>query len=230
MRYQWHLLNALLFQLTVAPSVFRADLRFLNMQRRGSAHDKECFTKTCMEWGVVILSSLGLGLFDWRRFLLYVYIPHITAQWGIVTMNMLQHDGCDVPSETDTSPTVVNFNTSRNFTGGLLNFLTFNNGFHTVHHIHPSMHWSLLPAAHTRIAHRIHPALNEASMPRYIFAAFVYPGVRVDYLGQRIATSSHKSDANEDQTADHGHNPPPHTMDYKDYVALVCRYIFSSNI
>ena len=32
----------------------------------------------------------------WKRFLLYVFIPHKYAAWGIITMNMLQHDGADI--------------------------------------------------------------------------------------------------------------------------------------
>jgi len=222
-RYRWHVLNVLLFQLAVTRDVFRMDMRFLNMQRRGSAHDRACFVRTCLEWCVVVMSNLGLGLLDWRRFLLYVYIPHIAAQWGIVTMNMLQHDGCDA----HTPPAAVGFNTSRNFTGGLLNFLTFNNGFHTAHHLHPSMHWSLLPASHATIAHKIHPALNQTCMASYVFTTFVYPGVRVDYLGKQVEVPSADTDTDEDWTVHHAREDTRPGSDCSDYLALLGRYVFS---
>lgn len=59
-------------------------------------------------------------------------------------MNVLQHDGCDiVPADDTTNP-----NTARNFVGSWLNFLTMNNGYHAIHHRHPTMHWSKYPDAH----------------------------------------------------------------------------------
>ena len=79
-----------------------------------------------------------------RKFFLYFIIPHLFAQWGIVSMNVLQHDGCDiVPADDTTNP-----NTARNFVGSWLNFLTMNNGYHAIHHRHPTMHWSKYPDAH----------------------------------------------------------------------------------
>lgn len=43
------------------------------------------------------------------------------------------------------------YNHSRNFTGPILNFFCFNNGYHTQHHISPGLHWSLLPMRHKDI-------------------------------------------------------------------------------
>ena len=66
---------------------------------------------------------------------MWVYIvPTMIGKYLIVTLNMLQHKGCDPESK---------YNHSRNFTGPILNFFCFNNGYHTQHHI--SLHWSLLP-------------------------------------------------------------------------------------
>ena len=39
---------------------------------------------------------------------------------------------------------VKNWNNARNFIGPVINYLTFNNGYHTIHHMYPSMHWSRL--------------------------------------------------------------------------------------
>jgi len=43
---------------------------------------------------------------------------------------------------------VKNYNGARNFVGPVVNFLTFNNGYHTIHHMHPTMHWSRLAGVH----------------------------------------------------------------------------------
>src|SRR5690606_19034545 len=100
---------------------------------------------------------------------------HQYAAWGIVTMNVLQHDGCDERSE---------WNHSRNFVGRLVNFWTFNNGFHTIHHMPPVLHWSLLPEAHAReVAPHIHPILEQRSLIAYIVRTFLVPGRRVTYEG-----------------------------------------------
>ena len=67
------------------------------------------------------------GLFrDFQRFLLYFYVPHLFAQWAIVSINLVQHDGCDVvPIGSPTSgKEVTNFNIARNLTGWLINYLT----------------------------------------------------------------------------------------------------------
>jgi hypothetical protein len=84
-------------------------------------------------WQMMLESVVFLGVMaallvlDWQKFILYVLIPHQYAAWGIVTMNFLQHDGCDENSE---------HNHSRNFVGKLVNWFTYNNGFHSIHHKH----------------------------------------------------------------------------------------------
>ena len=180
-QYKWHLLNLLLFQPTVALDVFRMDLSYTLLQR---AMKTPFFAHVCMEWGVLILSQLFLSFLDWRRFMLYIYAPHLFAQWGIVTMNILQHDGCHVSSPDDKT---TNYNTARNFTGHTVNLLTFNNGFHTIHHMYPTMHWSDLAREHrARVQPHIHPNLDQSCMCSYVYSTFVYPGRRVDYLGNPV--------------------------------------------
>jgi fatty acid desaturase len=214
MSYRLHLLNLVLFHATVAPDVLRLDVRYTLLQR---AQGGGFWRRSCWEWGALLLSQGALLLWDWRSFGLYVFVPHVFAQWGIVTMNMLQHDGCDVPSADNVR---AQYNSSRNFTGALLNFLTFNNGLHTIHHLFPTMHWSRLPAEHAKIRHRIHPALLQTSMPAYLFTTFVWPGRRTHYLGGDVDqapdtpaglcraedwTAAHASCADPDQTQ----LPPP---------------------
>ena len=103
-------------------------------------------------------------------------LPHQYAAWGIITMNLLQHDGCDENSE---------YNHSRNFVGKLVNWWTYNNGYHTIHHMEPGLHWSLLPAEHAkRVAPFIHPNLDQPSLLAYLWRTFVWPGKRMTYDGK----------------------------------------------
>lgn len=65
------------------------------------------------------------------------------------------------------------YNSSRNFVGIWLNRITFNHGFHLVHHRNINMHWSQWPQEHHRLSHRIHPQLNEPSLAFYFLKIFV---------------------------------------------------------
>ena len=57
---------------------------------------------------------------------------------------------------------VKNYNGARNFVGPVINYLTFNNGYHTIHHMYPTMHWS-------RLAGLLVP-----SMPRHTVMLAIY--------------------------------------------------------
>lgn len=171
-RFRWHLLNGLLFLLMVAPSIMKGEGQYFKaMKHRLPAW----YRQYQVEFWVLHGLYLALLILDWQKFLFFVFIPHKYAAWGIVTMNMLQHDGADEEHE---------WNHSRNFVGKLVNWFTFNNGYHTIHHMHPGMHWSLLPAAHAReVAPHIHPNLDQPSLAGYIVTTFVWPGRRVNYDG-----------------------------------------------
>lgn len=101
---------------------------------------------------------------DWRKALLFVLLPQQVSLTSVLIFNYLQHVHADEEDE---------WNHSRNMTGWLLNTLLFNNGYHTVHHHHPGLHWSLTPAEHRRIAHQIDPSLNEPSMVRYLVRTYL---------------------------------------------------------
>jgi fatty acid desaturase len=174
-RHRWHLLNGLFFIAHVARPIMRGDGRYFQaMRRRNPPWARQMAT----EWVVLHGAYLALALWDWKKLLVYVLLPHKYAAWGIITMNLLQHDGCDERSAYDHS---------RNFVGRVINALCFNNGFHTVHHLAPGLHWSLLPGEHARrVAPFIHPGLDQPSLLRYLFRTFAWPGQRVTYDGRPL--------------------------------------------
>jgi fatty acid desaturase len=171
-QYRWNLLNGLLFMPTVGSSVTAADFKYFKAMARGN----RIWFRQLMAETVVFLGTMGLFLLlDWKKFLLYIVAPHLYAAWGIISMNFLQHDGCDENSE---------YNHSRNFVGALVNWFTYNNGFHTIHHMEPGMHWSLAPAEHAkRVAPFIHPNLDQPSLLAYLWRTFGWPGRRERYDG-----------------------------------------------
>jgi fatty acid desaturase len=175
-RYRSQLLNGLLFMPIVARDIFSADMRYFKAMRgRSPLWFRQMLVEAAVFFGV----TAALVVLDWQKFLLYVLLPHQYAAWGIITMNLLQHDGCDAESE---------HNHSRNFVGRLINWWTFNNGYHSIHHLEPGLHWSLLPAEHAkRVAPFIHPNLDQPSFLGYIFRTFVFPGKRLRYDGAPLA-------------------------------------------
>lgn len=171
-RHRWHFLNGLLFIAHVGGDITKADFRYGKAMRR---RNPAWFRQLCIEWGVFLGISVALAILDWRKFIFYWLLPHQYAAWGIITMNLLQHDGADENSE---------YNHSRNFVGKMVNFWTYNNGFHTIHHEEPGLHWSLLPEAHAeRIAPHIHPNLDQKNMIVYLWKTFFWPGKRMRYDG-----------------------------------------------
>lgn len=165
--YSWHLLNLLLFKFHVAPSVMKSDLGFVleRLRNSQSSFALKFLLETLVLWSVSIVLILECP----RKALLYWFIPHLWAQYGIVTINFLQHDGCE------TEP-INGINSARNFTGRILNALLFNNGFHTIHHMKPSIHWSQLPREHDiHVKPHIDPSLIEPNFWAYMYRTFASP-------------------------------------------------------
>lgn len=118
---------------------------------------ERCFLFICIIIGVYL---------NLKVFLLFVLLPWLIAMASLVCINLLQHDGCDHQSE---------FNHSRNFTGRLGNWICFNNGYHTIHHLKPSLHWSKLPKAHKEfVEDNIDPLLNHSSVFGYLFRNYIF--------------------------------------------------------
>lgn len=114
---------------------------------------------------VVLVSWYAFWLsVNWVFALLYVIIAHQFALYVVMLFNYVQHVHADELST---------YNHSRNFTGYWLNFLLFNNGLHTIHHMNASLHWSKLRPAHDKIADKIDPDLLEVTFLGYMFKTYI---------------------------------------------------------
>jgi len=98
-------------------------------------------------------------LIDPEKALLFVGVPQLFGFIAMVSTGYFQHHHADEHSE-------INF--ARNFTGRLNNWMHFNHGYHTVHHIDQSLHWTEWPRAHRTIEHEMDPDLNEGNLPWYM--------------------------------------------------------------
>ena len=96
-------------------------------------------------------------------------LPAFAALWTIMLFNYCQHVHTDPWSVHDHS---------RNFEGKLLNFLLFGNGYHTVHHAFPTLHWSRLPEKHRDMTNGRSGACEEASLLRYVARMTVRGAIR----------------------------------------------------
>ena len=157
--------------LCLARYIGRATLSMLRERRRlgwdGMWRLPQPFrTSILMEKVFLPCVIVVLALHDWRMFLLFCVLPWAASLAWLVGVNYVQHEGCDPESR---------FGHSRNFTGAFTNWLLFNNGYHTAHHLDSGQHWSELSEAHRRIAASIPPALIEASAARYMVRRYILP-------------------------------------------------------
>lgn len=74
---------------------------------------------------------------DFNRFVLFYWVPFFITQVNAGYFAWLSH----APArEYEDDPS-----TSLNNAGNILNFLIFNQGYHSVHHRYPGIHWSQIP-------------------------------------------------------------------------------------
>ncbi len=113
----------------------------------------------------LLIAALWLSLLwvDWRKWLLFVFIPQLHGWHWLLATNYLQHAHADGNSDIDYA---------RNF-GGCLNPLLFNVGIHTAHHEKPRLHWSMLSQLHDNYRHRVDVRLAEPSLLLYMFRTYV---------------------------------------------------------
>lgn len=182
-RYSWNLLNGLLFFWHVVLSGNADDKLYFEAQAR---LNRPIVKQRRLEEIAVWTATVALVLLDWRRWIWFALLPQFYAKYCILSLNFLQHDGCDMSSK---------FNFARNFTGQTLNYFCFNNGYHTVHHLHPGLHWSVLPQKHEElIASHIAPSLEHRNILVYMWRSFIYPGLRLDYKGHSLLISKEENE------------------------------------
>jgi len=131
---------------------------------------RRAFWSAASEFAVFYGVMATAFLLDWRKALLFLLIPQQVALFAIQAVNFLQHIETATGSE---------WNHSRNFVSPVLNAILFNNGYHTVHHMKPGVHWSQTPALDAEVATWIDPSLREPSLLRYLgYTYFVRPFTR----------------------------------------------------
>ena len=154
MKYKNEFLNLILFAPTVLPDIIRAERKYMN-NIKGVVYCQYLLETTTYHTFLFALLYI-----NWTKALLVYFIPTLVGKYMIISLNMLQHYKCDPTSK---------YNHSRNFTGPILNFFCFNNGYHTSHHNAPGIHWSLLPKKHYQIENKIDPDLIQENILLYIW-------------------------------------------------------------
>ena len=140
------------------------------------ANNKEKFWISISQYFVLVLWIAAALVLDWEKALLFVIIPQQVSLFSVLIFNYIQHVHADEESE---------WNHSRNFTG-FLNFLLFNNGYHTIHHHKAGLHWNKAAQAHNEIKQNIDPILLERSFWWYIarsyFLSIIIPKFRTNSM------------------------------------------------
>jgi len=127
------------------------------------ANNKEKFWLCISQYVILFLWIAGALLLDWQKALLFVIVPQQVSLFSVLIFNYVQHVHANEESE---------WNHSRNFIG-FLNFMLFNNGYHTIHHHKAGLHWNKVPEAHAEIEHNINPILLERSFWWYILRCYI---------------------------------------------------------
>jgi fatty acid desaturase len=102
------------------------------------ANNKEKFWICISQYAMLVLWIATALIIDWEKALLFVIIPQQVSLFSVLIFNYVQHVHADEMSE---------WNHSRNYTG-FLNFLLFNNGYHTIHHHKAVVHNKKLLSFH----------------------------------------------------------------------------------
>ena len=174
-RFRWNFLNQLFFAAILSKAILHADFSYARAMK---TERPRWYRQWLSEWIFFALIQAALFILDPVKYLLFVFIPHNYAGWGIIGINYIQHDGTHQGHP---------YNHARNFVGKFVNWWTFNNGFHSLHHDKPALHWSKLPEEHAKlIAPNIHPNLDQKSLTIYLWKTYGWPGKRVDYLGEPL--------------------------------------------
>lgn len=137
--------------------------------------NKKRFFLNTSQYAVLVIWIAAALFIDWKKALMFVIIPQQVSLFSVLIFNYVQHVHANEESE---------YNHSRNFTG-FLNFMLFNNGYHTIHHEVAGLHWSKVPVEHKKIEHLIDPSLLERS-----FWWFIFRNYFLGLFSHRLKTNS----------------------------------------
>jgi len=101
-------------------------------------------------------------------------------------------------SEKDKSLWDPDFNFSRDFVGSYVNWWTCNNGYHTIHHLRPSMHWSKYPMMSKKLVEPYqHPELRQKNILTFGINCFFFNN-RTTWDGRPYTVSELEPDYDEE--------------------------------
>ena len=147
-------------------------------------------------WMQLVVLAIWMVVFfvwNWKKALLFVFIPQQVSQITVIIFNYVQHVHADEESD---------YNHSRNFMW--VNFFLLNNGYHTIHHERANLHWSEAPEAHKKIAHLINPELIENSFWGYLIRTYILSAFSDKYKSQSMRQERlAKAQAQEAKQAEH---------------------------
>jgi fatty acid desaturase len=159
-KFRWNLLNLLHFPNRVGTVGIMGTERWMRGFGRADLRRQHLGEK----WFSLGLTALLLVRDFWPA-LFFIVIPQLWGARGILRLNLLQHDACNIDTE---------WNHSRNFVGSIFNWFMCNNGYHTIHHNRSGLHWTDLPAWHDKeVKPRMHPSLDEPSMVWYLLKTYL---------------------------------------------------------
>lgn len=174
MRHRWHWVNLLLFFPKVYPGIARLENAYLKKEARKLSRNFFYFVVQALTAHGL---TIGLLLLDGRRGLLCWLLPNLLGVDAIISMNMLQHDGCDAIKLGEHRGEKMKMNSARNFVGPVINWITCNNGYHTIHHMYSNTHWTEYPRLHQKlVVPHMDPALDERCIVRYLLRTYFCPG------------------------------------------------------
>ena len=182
-----NLVNQVFFFFLMIPDILKSEKKWAKKMKTLKS---SWYIQYRVEFWLILMVKILLFIINWKAFFLIIFLPQGYGQWGIVGTNYWQHDGCDKEHL---------YNHSRNFLNPILNFFTFNNGYHGMHHNNPTLHWSLLPEVHkTEYEPFVHPNLNRTWLSAYLWEVCIYPGKRINFLGEPIQLPPKELDRDED--------------------------------
>lgn len=188
-RFKYNLFNLIHFPNVAGPNTFDGVSRWA--RRKGRARFRRQYTG---EMIVAFGFTAVLLAFDFWTTIFFILLPQLYGARCILRINLIQHQGADTASK---------WNHSRNFVGRAFNWIMCNNGYHTIHHNQPNLHWSVLAGEHEKQAvPKMDPRLNEKSMTLYLLRTFLIGKVRAVVPVRGLTARSYELEPKQAEPAD----------------------------